>query len=116
MDVWYYLRKAADAASRERDDPRCHAHGALAIRDDKTIVFAKNGFSQQKQPESHAERRVLRKCDKGSIVFVVRIRKNFEMGMSRPCPMCDAAMRVRGVKRVYYSISNSEYGVIDYER
>src|ERR1041385_2975970 len=114
MDIWYYLHKAAEAAGRDKDDPRVHALGALAIRDDKVVVTAKNGFSTQKQPESHAERRLLRKCDKGSVVFVARQRRTGEMGLSRPCPMCDAAMRARGVKRVYYSINDSEYGVIDY--
>lgn len=42
MDIWYYLRKAANASGRDKDDPRVHALGALAIRDDKTIVVAKN--------------------------------------------------------------------------
>lgn len=114
MNVWKYLRLAQKAARREREDPRCHTHGSIAIRSDGAIVFSRNGYSQQKFPKSHAEQRILRKCDWDSIVFVVRNRKNGEFGLSRPCPMCDAAMRVRGVKRVYYSINDSEYGVIDY--
>lgn len=116
MDVWHYLELARRAAKREEIDPRCHAHGGVGIRRDGAIVVSRNGYAQQKFPRSHAEQRVLRKCDLGSIVFVVRCRKNGEMGLSRPCDACNTALRVRGVKRVYYSISDSEYGVIDYER
>lgn len=114
MNVWVYLRLAAEAAKRDIDDPRCHAVGACAIRNDGVIVRSRNGHAKQKFPEAHAERRVLRKSTDGAIVFVARVRKGGFLGLAKPCPRCENYMRSTGVDKVYYTISDNEYGCITF--
>jgi hypothetical protein len=64
-------------------------------------------------PKCHAEFRVCRKLDKNSTVFVVRIALiDGKYKNGKPCITCQNAMRTRGVTRVYYSISETEYGVL----
>lgn len=48
----------------------------------------------------------------GSDLYVVRISKKETLAYSRPCPMCEAFLRSLGVKRVYYSITDTEFGVM----
>jgi len=46
----------------------------------------------------------------GSDVYVARINRGGEARISKPCPMCEAAMRHVGVRRVYYT---NEHGKIE---
>ena len=46
----------------------------------------------------------------GSTVYVARINREGEARISKPCPMCEAAMRHVGVRRVYYT---NEHGKIE---
>ncbi|GAF74312.1 unnamed protein product, partial [marine sediment metagenome] len=64
------------------------------------------------EPNAHAENRVTRKLDYGSTVYVVRVLKNGELANARPCKSCVTIMKLRGVRRCYYSIMNNEYGVL----
>jgi len=49
-------------------------------------------------------------------VYVVRINRNGTLMNSRPCPMCQGVLFFVGVKRVFYSISDNEYGVLNLNR
>lgn len=55
-----------------------------------------------------------------SKIFVVRIRKEKSplgnMGLARPCPICQEVIRQYGIKRAYYTISDTEYGVLNVVR
>jgi len=44
-----------------------------------------------------------RTTTQGSTIYVARINKEGEARISKPCPMCEAAMRHVGVRRVYYT-------------
>lgn len=101
-------------ARRELEDSRSHAVGAVALRTDGAFVHARNGSSERVQPLVHAERRLLRKAGRGSIIYVARRRRDGRIGLARPCEWCLTAMRRRGVKRVYYTISDQEYGTYDF--
>jgi tRNA(Arg) A34 adenosine deaminase TadA len=89
--------------------------GAIGIRRDGTTVYATNGgVPGQRTPTAHAEFRLSRKLDVGSIVFVARsLRKDSSMANARPCRNCEMAMRNRGVSKVYYTINSDEYGCIE---
>jgi len=41
----------------------------------------------------------------GSSVFVVRVNRQGEDRLSKPCPMCHDVLKFTGVKKVYYSTS-----------
>lgn len=103
-------------------DPRLFWMGAVGVRGDGVIVSARNGSvktvetigSNWSFPKAHAESRCIRKMDYGGTVYVARVsRATRQLVMARPCYDCIIALRSRQVKRVYYSVSESEYGVID---
>lgn len=103
--------------------------GCVGIRKDGAVVTAKNGpvnlaLPDDKLttndlvrrnfflPESHAEGRVLRKLGHGGIIYVARIGKqNKTFGPSEPCKMCKVRIASQLVEKVYYTISDSKYGI-----
>lgn len=86
--------------------------GAVGIRSDGAIVAANNITTRKPEPRAHAETRLTRKLDWGSNVYVVRILSDGTLAMAKPCKHCQNAMRLRGIRYCYYSISDSEYGVL----
>lgn len=104
----------AKGAATSKNDHRNFMIGAAAIRNDGTVVRSCNGpvimFSETHKtfPAAHAEARLARKLDKGSVVFVCRVRTNGEFAMAKPCPDCMRALAARGVKRVYYTVDNDK--------
>lgn len=115
------LVQAAQIAIPNNDsDLRKFWLGAVGIRDDGVTVSAKNGaitYSTSVEyynlnPHSHAEGRLLRKLGKNGVVYVARVSKgDGNMAMARPCHMCQIRLRSAKVKKVYYTINNSQYGV-----
>jgi tRNA(Arg) A34 adenosine deaminase TadA len=114
MNVREYFRIAGRIAMSEdhhRKYRRRYLMGAVAIRNDGVIVISKNTTSKTPNQKLHAESRVLKKAGKGAILFVVRIcRANGIFKMAHPCKKCMAEIQNREVRRVYYTISNREYG------
>ena len=104
------LNEAADYALR--GSHRSFYLGAMALRKDGATVFARNAFSTSPTPNAHAEFRLCRKLDVGSIVYVARIIDS-GWAMSKPCNSCMFQLKAFGVKKVYYTISPGEYGYID---
>lgn len=52
-----------------------------------------------------------RHVTKGCTIYVARTSKfDGTMRMSKPCPMCEAILRERGVKRVFYSVDEMTVG------
>ncbi len=109
-----YLRMASHISVR--GNPRRKAFiGCIAKRADGTIVQSWNGCATDVCPSAHAEARLARKLDVGSVVYVARVRRdNGKMAMSKPCPGCEGRLRSAGVKRVEYSISENEFGVMEF--
>lgn len=48
-----------------------------------------------------------RSITEGARVYVCRVGKNGDFRLSKPCPMCTAAMKYVGIKRVYWTIDNN---------
>lgn len=61
----------------------------------------------------HAEMGALIKANgddvKGSNIIVVRINKNKQLRLAKPCKNCWANLKLAGIKNVIYSISNYPY-------
>ena len=106
------LSLAAGVALR-KDDRRSFRLGAVGIRKDGALVSSTNGPSPYPCPEVHAEARLCNKLTPGSTVWVARIRHDGSLGMARPCHTCQKRLRSSGVRRVIYTISDSEHGVIN---
>lgn len=113
------LLQAAGVALSTGYDPRNFLIGAIGIRRDGAIVAARNGAVHCTKakggfsfPKAHAEFRCSRKMDTGSEIYVARVLKNGELAMSKPCAHCENVLRARGIKTVYYTINQNEYGVL----
>jgi tRNA(Arg) A34 adenosine deaminase TadA len=91
--------------------------GAVIKRKDGAIVVATNTNTQTPHPNAHAEVRVLRKADLGCTLYVARVlRTTGEWALAKPCVKCQALIRNRGVKRVYYTVGPDEYRVWDVQK
>ncbi len=106
-----HFRLAKKMAAKSKDC-RSYRLGAVGIRRDGTLVKSHNIPSILPASTAHAEARLCKKLDKGGTVYVVRIDREGKLAMARPCNVCQRLMRGRRVKRCYYSISESEYGVL----
>jgi len=96
-------------------DGRNYVFGAVAMRSDGKLVYSRNIPNYEHNYRCHAEARITRKCDVHCTIWVVRVSR--ETGMllnARPCRDCEKVMRMAGVKRCYYSITEIEFGVIEF--
>jgi cytidine deaminase len=117
----YFLQQAAlMAIPSHNNDKRAFWLGCIGIREDNAIVCAKNGAVEfhgeienyQLVPSAHAEGRVLRKLGKNGIIFVARIsKKDHSWAMARPCRMCRVRIKSFKVRKVFYTIDPSHYGI-----
>lgn len=112
--LWAHFEMIAKLAA-SRQDERSFLLGAVGIRKDGVMVQATNGPSRLPCRLAHAEARLCRKLTPGSIVYVVRVRlADGKFGMARPCLSCQKILKSRGIKKVYYSINSTEYGVMEH--
>ena len=112
-----YLELAGEIALK-RINNRNFYIGALGIRNDQTIVVSKNESAREPTPAVHAEARLAKKLDYGATVYVARIKfakTNYaEYALAKPCYDCMRALKHKRVKRVYWTISNTEFGAMDF--
>ena len=86
-----------------------------AVNSRKTHPLLSNFYSF---PFLHAESSVIIKhgisnCE-GYILYVIRILKNNNLALAKPCFACQKLIQSVGIKRVYYSINNDEYNLLKY--
>jgi len=95
-------------------------HGAVmsaGLNKDKPCSFGER-FRSRGLGEAtiHAELCVIlnvpRKQTENADVYVVRVGANNDVRNSRPCPMCQEALRFVGVKRVYFSGEGGQFQVM----
>jgi len=100
--------KIANLAKKNRN----YYVGAVAKRKDGAIVGSPNGWPTLKSAWHHAEARLVRKLETTDIVYVARLMKTGEKALARPCESCQIIMRSKKIKKVIYTISEKEYGVL----
>lgn len=110
--IYKYFELAAQFAV-SKCDKRSYRLGAVAIRNDGTIVGALNGPCPEPCAGAHAEWKLGRKLDHGAIVFVVRVSSNGLYAMAAPCEGCYNFLKSRRVKRVYYTSGPNDFGSIN---
>jgi tRNA(Arg) A34 adenosine deaminase TadA len=113
IDKYFRIARQVALKGDCKEANRHYRVGAVGIRTDGAVVTASNIVSRTPNPLAHAEARVTKKLDWGSTVYVVRIHSDGTLALARPCRRCQGAMRLRGVKRCYYSISDSEWGIFN---
>ena len=109
----------------EQSDYGKFRHGAVLVKGSSVRSISCNkhrhcSFGARFRKEGHGEATlhaelgailgIERSTTQGSTVYVARINREGEARISKPCPMCEAAMRHVGVRRVYYT---NEYGKIE---
>jgi len=121
-----YLSLAAKVASKNKTYVQ-QRHGAVLVKGGSVISFS-NNENQLKQwvarfrrrdrgiATKHAEVGCIHNIDRskttGSTLYVARVNNQGEFRLSEPCPMCQRALKNAGIKKVYYTISEEEMGVI----
>jgi hypothetical protein len=110
-----YLLQAAEVASRG-SKLRQYRVGAVGVRSDGAVVRSYNGTSTHVCGAMHAEARLSRKLDWGATVYVARVsRETGEFAMARPCAGCERCLRLKGVRKIIYSIGPDEYGIMEFK-
>lgn len=77
--------------------------GAVAVRKDGVIVTARNSHVFMPMHAAHAERKVMRKAGYGATVYIARVCFDGSISMAKPCPACEALLRNKRVKKVFYT-------------
>lgn len=123
------------AKNHEFDSKMTFTHCAIVARGSKILGIGYNryGWSSKQKGKYCARKQNSAMCSvhaevdallkvasrediKGSTVYVVRINRQNELAMSKPCPMCSQILQEHGVKRAFFSVSEDEnaYGVVDF--
>ena len=102
-------------------------HGAILVKGGRilNISFNKENFSsfgsRFRKPDTgnatvHAEigavSGIPRKHTYGADLYVVRVGKNGQFQMSKPCDMCRSVLRHVGIKRVFYTSIDGKFKVL----
>ena len=113
MNKYFRMARQAAVKGDTREADRRYRLAAVGVRTDGAVVVSSNLPSRIPEPSAHAEARLARKLDWGSTVYIVRIKRDGTLGTARPCRKCQSALRLKGVRYCYYSISENEYGRLE---
>lgn len=110
----------AKLVATSKKDRRSFLLGAIGVRNDGVIVGSPNGPAKIKESnnrgyfsEAHAEFRISKKLDVGAVVYVIRIRRgDKKVCLAKPCETCMNKLKAKGVKKIYYSITENEKGIV----
>lgn len=80
--------------------------GAVIVSNGKVIATGVNQLVEDNDPTAHAELLALRHA--GKALGRVKLDDCTVYASGQPCPMCLAAMRMSGVKRIVYAYSNDD--------
>lgn len=119
-----YMSLAGRVAQQSCNDIR---HGAVLVSGNSVVNVSANknsfcSFGSRFRKESiqpgcatvHAELGAILGIDRSKThnadIYVARIDKQGDYKMSKPCPMCEAALRHVGIRRVIFTINNKKAG------
>jgi tRNA(Arg) A34 adenosine deaminase TadA len=94
---------------------RLHLHGAVLERGGVIIAVGINQ-DEVKSPKhshfsTHAEVAAIIKAGeaaRGATLYVARVKKS-KAAMSKPCPNCQLAIKIAGIRKVFYSIDGDNW-------
>ena len=114
--------------AKDKEDEELFRLGAVIVDRSKRIIASSTNkmtkthpiqkqwskkVSNGKQIYLHAEIAALVKCRKQPYaIYVARVLKDNTEALARPCPVCMAALKEAGVKKIFYTIGKNEIGVI----
>ncbi|MHC5225841.1 nucleoside deaminase [Ignatzschineria sp. LJL83] len=80
--------------------------GASVVKDGKVVATAVNTMLHDLDPTAHAEMSAIRKAAK--VLGTVDLSGCVIYASGEPCPMCQAAMYMAGIREAYYIFSNED--------
>ena len=80
--------------------------GAVVVKDGKVVARAVNRMDRDNDPTAHAEMLGLRSA--GQALGTARLDGCEVYASGQPCPMCLAAMRMAGIKAIFFGYSNEQ--------
>ena len=111
--ILHYFEVAARVA-QSKDDIRVFWIGAVGIRNDGAMVCSLNSPTRFQNRIVHAEYKLCKKLDTHATVYIARVRlDNFQFAIAKPCDNCMKRMRSLDVDKIYYTIDQSHYGMIN---
>jgi len=108
--------------AQQSDEGRA-SHGAVLVRGGNIINTGHNKWTYSSFGKRfrhrdrgvstlHAELATVLNLDRsitqGADIYVVRVNNQGNFKMSKPCLMCDTALRHVGIKRIYYTTDNGD--------
>lgn len=106
-----YLDLATRIAKGTLDQEKNTFFAGIAERSDGTLVFSTNVRTKDPIHGAHCETRLLKKCDIGSTIWLVRVLRNGQWANSEPCIKCKTLLKNKKVKKVYYTVDPNTYAV-----
>jgi pyrimidine deaminase RibD-like protein len=83
-----------------------HKHGCLVIKGGAIVGKACNNYFNGQHAECAALSKQWKSEIRGATLIVVRIRKDREYGLSKPCHTCEKFIKECGIRAVYYSTND----------
>ena len=80
--------------------------GAVIVKEGKIIARAVNTMLHDHDPTAHAEMSAIRKA--GKVLQSVDLTGCVVYASGEPCPMCQAAMYMAGIREAYFVFSNND--------
>ena len=108
--------------AQQSDETRT-CHGAVLVKGGNIINAARNKWSYSSFGKRFRERdkgistlhaelaavlNLDRSITRGTDIYVVRVDKAGEFRMSKPCSMCETALKHVGIKRIYYTTDDGK--------
>lgn len=111
--IFNFFEVAARTAI-SKDDRRAYLLGAIGIRGDGVMVRSLNSPTEIPNRKAHAECKLCRKLDYHADVYIARVRlDNYKFAMARSCSNCLKILKTKKVNRIFYTIDENQYGVLD---
>jgi deoxycytidylate deaminase len=84
-----------------------YRHGAILVKNNKIIAYGRNRDTFRQRRCIHAEEDAIRGCLRkdciGATMYVVRVKKDLTLGLSRPCHRCSTMITKARIEQVFYS-------------
>jgi len=86
--------------------------GCNQVKTHPMMLRFNNNFVSSLHAEMHACIGVDPEALFGSDIYVVRVRRDGSLGLSKPCKICREFLEELGIRRAFYSEGGDNFGVI----
>jgi tRNA(Arg) A34 adenosine deaminase TadA len=106
-----YLDLAIQVAKGNASRSKHFTFGCVALREDGGLICMTNIRTRDPMIQAHSETRALKRAGYGATLYVVRLDRAGNWCMAKPCVGCQSLIKNRGVRKVFYTVSENTYAV-----